>query len=253
MKRSLTPKVLIFVFLFTLFIGAAYAQAKVSGYAQEMNKLPALISALQTEKVTVKAWSVYARENSKTVSNLSSYFKEVRTLENHNEDIQWTPIAGNKNEQLKATGTRINKDYQETISYFAYPHKDGYRTYLIYEVNGKSWNEKKWGAIKGKINDQLSGLFQSKNGKIFTWASGEIDGTMDVGMNQKAKQFLTDLNATEIEKDKDKTFVSLSAYNKYWKDLIQTNGNKMNLQIGLRKTGGKTTVTLGTPIITAEY
>jgi len=253
MKKELSlSKALIVVFIITLFVGA-YAHAKVSHDERGMSELPALISTLKIEKVTLESWSVYARENSKTLNNLSSYYTKVRALENHNKDMQWTSINGNKDEQLKVTGVRSNKRYQEAINCFAYPYKDGYRTYLIYEVNGKSWNEKKWGTIHSKINKQLSKLFQRRDGKIFTLVSGKIDGTMDVSMNQKAKRFLADLHATEIEKDKDKTFVSLSAYTKYWKDLIQTNGNKMNLQIGIRKTGEETAVTLGTPIITTEY
>ena len=236
----------------TLFVGV-YAHAKMSKDEQGMDELPALIGTLKIEKVTLESWSVYARENSKTINNLSSYYEKVYALENDNKDMQWTSINDNKDEQLKTTGMRSNKGYQETISCFAYPYKGRYRTYLIYEVKGKSWNEQKWGEIHSKINEQLSDLFQRKDGETFALVSGKVDGIMSIGMNQKAKRFLTDLKATEIEKDNDKTFVSLSAYNKHWKDLIQTNGNKMNLQIGIRKTGEETTVTLGTPIITAEY
>ncbi|GGH84101.1 hypothetical protein JOD43_001911 [Pullulanibacillus pueri] len=252
MRQSFTHKILIFVFLFTFFIGA-YAHAHSQSYTLQMRKLPAIIGALHKENVSVNSWSVYGRENSETFLDKSEFYSKAATLKQQFSEFHWKDIEVQNEQQLKFTGTFNGEKYQETVTLFAYPYKNGFKTYFIYEAVGKHWDGKKWESISSDIDERLRAIFQNKNGKIFVWASGALDGKMDVGMTAKAQEFLSDLNAHEIEKIDDKTFVSLSAYNKHWKELIQTNGNKMNVQVGLRKAHEQTTVTIGTPIITTEY
>ena len=252
MRKSLTNKVLILSFIFILFLGA-YAHAHEQSYTLQMRTLPKIIDVLTSENVNVNAWSIYAREDSNTILNRAELYAKAQTLKQQFNQFKWGQMDVGDEKQLKLSGTLMGKKYQETVTLLAYPYKNKYKTYCIYVVKGRFWNEDQWKTISYKINDRIESLFNEKNGKIFTWASGDVDGKMDVGMKKKARQLLHDLNATEVEKIENKTFVSLSAYNKQWKEMIQTNGNKMNVQVGLRQQGQQTTVTIGTPIITTEY
>lgn len=62
------------------------------------------------------------------------------------------------------------------------------------------------------------------------------------------------LQAEERERLADETVVSISGYTKLWKPFISLNEDKMNLQVAThRDSHAGTQITVGIPIITAEY
>lgn len=63
------------------------------------------------------------------------------------------------------------------------------------------------------------------------------------------------LNAYEVEALRDATSTSVSAFSPQLGQPIMSNGREMNVQIALRndKVHQRTTITMGTPIITIEY
>ncbi|MEW8972031.1 MAG: YwmB family TATA-box binding protein, partial [Mesobacillus sp.] len=61
--------------------------------------------------------------------------------------------------------------------------------------------------------------------------------------------------AEEVEGAEEESFISTSAVSPLF-DKSLSNDHEMNMQLGLRKTdrlGAKTTLVVGTPIITIEY
>lgn len=58
-----------------------------------------------------------------------------------------------------------------------------------------------------------------------------------------------------MESLNEQRFVSISGFTNDWDHSIKTKNGKMNIQISLRSAGmgERTTVTVGTPIITTEY
>lgn len=63
------------------------------------------------------------------------------------------------------------------------------------------------------------------------------------------------LQTHELERLADDSVVSISGYTRLWQPHIMLNDQKMNLQVATDQdtaTGG-TLITVGTPIITAEY
>ncbi|GAA4720852.1 YwmB family TATA-box binding protein [Brevibacillus fulvus] len=63
------------------------------------------------------------------------------------------------------------------------------------------------------------------------------------------------LQANEIERLQDETVISVSGYTPVWKQSLNINGRKMNLQAATHRDTQSpgTRLTVGTPIITAEY
>ena len=59
----------------------------------------------------------------------------------------------------------------------------------------------------------------------------------------------------ELEKLEETSFISASAYTPLFQESIEGTSGAMNLQVGIREEGlgGKTTLVVGTPIITIEY
>lgn len=79
---------------------------------------------------------------------------------------------------------------------------------------------------------------------------------MVVDLYSQANELVRAFSGVSVEELKEETFVSLSAYTELWEQAIYTgHQHKMNLQVALRTEGlgSKTTVTIGTPIITSEY
>lgn len=71
----------------------------------------------------------------------------------------------------------------------------------------------------------------------------------------KILSIFSTLRATELERLQDETVVSISGYSAAWKPFIEINDQKMNVQVATHRdtqTEG-TSITVGTPIITAEY
>jgi hypothetical protein len=75
---------------------------------------------------------------------------------------------------------------------------------------------------------------------------------MDKVVPTIASDLMEIFDAKEIEALKEDNFMSVSANSPMFSDSI---GRDMNLQIGIRSEGlgGKTTIVVGTPIITIEY
>jgi hypothetical protein len=84
---------------------------------------------------------------------------------------------------------------------------------------------------------------------------GTVGDKMDTALPKTANHLLSVFKAKEIEALKEETFMSVSANSPMFKGSIDDQRDNMNLQIGIRSEGlgGKTTIVVGTPIITIEY
>lgn len=239
-------------FLLLLFFGAlTHTQAMTQ--PSPTQKVPQLVKALKDEGAHIQQWSLYARHQS-VAQTPSDFYEQAKILKGTFDSFQWSRITKTNDQHLEITGERQvpGMNSTEKITFFAYPHKDAIATYLVYELKGASWNQKSWTKFSTTLNSRLDVLFH-KNGKIFACATGFYSDTMDIVISKKAQEFLSRFHAKVIEKVEEKTFESVSAYTNDWVDSINTNGRKMNFQVGLRTVRSGTTVTIGTPIITTEY
>ena len=78
---------------------------------------------------------------------------------------------------------------------------------------------------------------------------------MSKSVSEHVTSLLQAFQAQEIESLKEDSFISTTAYSPLFGETIQTMTDEINLQLGVRKQGlgGKTTIVVGTPIITIEY
>ena len=69
------------------------------------------------------------------------------------------------------------------------------------------------------------------------------------------KHLLAVFKAKEVEALKEDAFISSSAYSTMFSESVEAGEKEMNVQLGIRNQGmgGKTTIVVGTPIITIEY
>lgn len=93
-----------------------------------------------------------------------------------------------------------------------------------------------------------------KNIRLYSCLNGQMDDKMGGAVSEKVSSFLHTLQAEKIEEMNEETFISASAYIKYWKAFILADEQKMNVQLSMKlKKNNQINVIIGTPIITTEY
>ncbi|WP_221567270.1 YwmB family TATA-box binding protein [Alkalihalobacillus sp. TS-13] len=228
------------------------AEAKQSTWSDQ--ELLDITRVMEQSDITIEGWSFYGKNNFGFVSDFTGYVSLVESLQAKSPNFRWGKIVETK-EHWNVTGHYKNPyGIEEKVSVFAYPHKNQYMAYIIYYVQGKSWDPESWKAFKPEYRHKVQ-LFLGENAKIYTCVEGIKSDKMGIVLQKLAKQLVQSFDASIIETLNEETFLSLSAYTDEWKPSIQSDRKRMNLQIGLRNSGigGKTTITIGTPIITTEY
>ena len=128
------------------------------------------------------------------------------------------------------------------------------QTYIVYEMTGKGWNEETREFIEGSIGNRINDIFHGKS-TIFSCVYGDFGDKMSKSVSEHVTSLLQAFQAQEIESLKEDSFISTTAYSPLFGETIQTMTDEINLQLGVRKQGlgAKTTIVVGTPIITVEY
>lgn len=246
-----------FIFISLYFGISGNGEAVESSLA--LTELEQISEVMDKHQIDVTNWTLYSRDLLNSWTEQGEFKDELKAIQQKTEHFNWQPlVTSESNGQTKALATFDHPDLgvTETLTYIVYPHNEELHSYLIYEVHGskKVTNEHKQ-TIFPILISRLEDLFK-KDTKIFTCISGNSSDKLNFGLYQQAERLLRDFSADKIEELKEETFISISAYTKAWNKSIQSNGKKMNLQVAIRdqgRLGGKTTITIGTPIITTEY
>jgi len=211
-------------------------------------------SVFKTENIMPSEWSLYAREHLvdlKSEKDVQVYAKE---LQRKFPEWNWSTTNTSEKWEVSAESPTSNH-HQETLQIMATHTKQPVNAYIVYRVSGKEWNKTAESFFTSNLfKNRLSDIFRGKP-TIFSCMKGEVGDKMDKALPEKASHLLSVFKAKEIEALKEDTFMSVSAYSPLFSDSIENEKNSMNLQIGIRSEGlgAKTTVVIGTPIITIEY
>ncbi|RDI41607.1 YwmB family TATA-box binding protein [Falsibacillus pallidus] len=213
-----------------------------------------MAEAIEHENGQVIEWSLYTREtlNMKDEEQFRSKLVELKR-----KFPKWNWKQPNGENRFAAVGTNpsaVDSALQEKIQLIS-TLKNGHRySYVIYEVSGQTWSSHIAESIKESFPERLALIYKEKPA-IFSCIKGEFNDKMDNVLLLKAGKLLKDLHAEEKESLKEKDFYSVSAYSPDFTQAVPLKNSQMNVQIGLRKNGmgAKTTVVIGTPIITIEY
>ncbi|MFC7319341.1 YwmB family TATA-box binding protein [Halobacillus campisalis] len=101
------------------------------------------------------------------------------------------------------------------------------------------------------LSDRVKAQIFTTNVTLYSFIKTEINGIIDeVLLYQKFQQTF---DITNIEQTTDESWTSRSGYTKRWDGAIELPSGAMNVQFAARNLGSATNVTIGTPILTAEY
>ena len=222
--------------------------------AKQGSDLWQMAEAVQHQNGQVIEWSLHTRETLDIEDE-----KQFRTKLSKLQQMfpQWDWQLENRTERLGAVGTSIstaNSAYHEKIQLISTLKNGHYFSYILYEVYGQGWSKEVADVIKGNFPNRLALIYKEKP-VIFSCIKGEFNDKMDNVLLREAKDLLAELHAEEKESLKEKDFYSVSAYSPDFTQAVPLKNSQMNVQIGLRKSGmgAKTTVVIGTPILTIEY
>lgn len=220
--------------------------------ADARQDLHTLASRLQDEHILIKKWSLYSRETLESVKSEEDRENLVEEIKDKFSSWSWTETKNE--EQHIVTATDVSSHFNESIKIISSGSNGQNHTYILYEVKGDSWDKRSESFLDEDLPARLADIFQSSP-ETFSCVEGVIGDKMDEALPIYMNGLLKAFDATEIEALEEETFMSTSAYSPLFAGHLSKD-HDMNLQLGLRKPdgmGGKTTIVVGTPIITIEY
>ena len=128
-----------------------------------------------------------------------------------------------------------------------------YDTYLVVQLSGSPKSLQDVDSVRENFVKALEEA--DLNPQISTCVRGMYNVKMSVDRQEgRILSIFRTLEAQELERLHDETVVSISGYTQLWEEFIPLHGEKMNLQVATHRSSDKGTfITIGTPIITAEY
>nr|WP_295973145.1 YwmB family TATA-box binding protein [uncultured Bacillus sp.] len=232
---------LVLLSLFTIsFIYFNFVSAK----EEPGTDLQKMADVLQRENIFIHEWTLYVRQKME-----GSGEKQQNMLREQFPELSWNISQGEDQWETSAFFSK-KRDVQESIRLLS----SGSEAYLIYEVKGKGWSDETEEFLQESVQQTISEVFQ-EDVTIFSCLTGEFGDKLDKSLDLYASNLLAAFDAQEIERLEEGSFVSATAYSPLFRESIKGQFEDMNVQVGLREEGlgGKTTLVVGTPIITIEY
>lgn len=213
-----------------------------------------MVSIFKGENILLNDWSLYAREHAVNLKSEAEVKEYVRKLQHEFPDWQWS--ENNTSQKWEATAlSPTSKHHKEMLQIMATHTNQPVDTYIVYRVSGKEWTKQTTSFFTtSQYKNRLTDIFLGKP-TIFSCIKGEFSDKMDTVLPKKVNNLMKSFQAKEIEALKEDKFMSVTAHSPLFNESIQNKKNHMNLQIGVRQQGlgAKTTIVVGTPIITIEY
>ncbi|MBA4536657.1 YwmB family TATA-box binding protein [Bacillus aquiflavi] len=248
-KISLTA-LLISIILFSFFF-----LENTATIANNKMDLAILAETLQDEDVVIKEWSLHARKITPEMNSKEEINQFFKQLKKQFPEWDWTTKKSERHYEIKGELLNLSSQpYNETIHLRSSANKNKFETYITYEIKGYKWSKEAELFVSKIAKKKIDDIFRG-NVTIFSCIKGEFSDRIEKALSRKANKFLTILDGEEIEALSEDSFVSVSAYTPLLGEVISNETNKMNLQLALRTEGlgARTTIVVGTPIITVEY
>jgi hypothetical protein len=237
-------------------IGYAHVQGAndVETYQQPLQEFYQLVK--NNEKMKLNEWRIRLREE-RVHSNMIDQGDFIDFVSEW-EDNGWEQKSiSTEGTEWKATFTYAQPNgTTESLQFFAYPTpaQIGLTHLITYEVLGTNGSVIESNIIGELVEERIHELELHDATTYIQIQASDKSKTTEI--EKTAQKLIQELGAKPVEALKENLFVSYSAYNPDWTSYLETNGNKMNVQVAIRENqrmGAGTTVTIGTPIITTEY
>ncbi|MCI1881127.1 MAG: YwmB family TATA-box binding protein [Sporolactobacillus sp.] len=243
---------LLLVMAWVLLTFAGGAVAPPIEQAKELERIPDFAHALTARGATVKDWTVFVREELPGTIDRLQFERFAEKERKQFADYSWKAIKRNDGVVSWIGRTAEKGETTDRFTIAAYPQGNRFRSVLLYQVRGESFDEQKWPSQRKNLRQAITEIFHGQE-TIFSCVRALRHDTMGLGLLEEGDRYLKLFSAAPVERLSEKTFVSLSAYTKAWNNNVNSGNRKMNIQVALRRDGDRTMITIGSPIITLEY
>lgn len=204
-----------------------------------------MASIVEEEGLSIQQWEVLAKEN----INPEKANEIAAFMEDHYPDASLSTEERDHGTKL-IWNRHKNNDVSETYI-IVIPDDSNYDYEFIFKLNGSAWNPSIVEYSQEIITTMKNHFFTENVTKfscLKTQPNDKIDNVIFL------ENVLKNWNVQTLDEMKENDFVVLSGYTSRWETVIPTADKPMNIQLAARKgLGGKTTFTIGTPIIVTEY
>ena len=244
-------KFIISIFLLIL-VGAIISYADIK-YNNEYNDYNKLIDTFNITESEFKFYNIKANSNiNYNVSKnnmMEACIDLINNLGFEESDVKWDQKWNDNQKQIYAQIENKNKN----ISIVGIKKNDN-EAYIIVDIlENKVYKDIV--DIYTIIEDTLN--MYSDDTNINVCISGEYTKKLqNTKYNDIFAKILYNMNAKEIDRIEDETFISITAYSKLLdENYLEYLGNKINLNIGMRysEDEDKTLLYIATPIIKLDY
>ncbi|MDL4838857.1 YwmB family TATA-box binding protein [Aquibacillus rhizosphaerae] len=231
--------------IFTIIIFSF--QTLSSASTNQLTEINQIANLLEQEDIFIDNWEVIVKEK-KDYQTFEQMLKKVKK--------EYEGYKFEKTETKNATKF-IFKPHKNDIvdeSFILIVPKSNAQEYEItYKITGNNWNEEIQETYENKLEEITRELF-TENLTKFSCIKTQSSVIMDrVSMLNHLQE---KLNVQALNNIHEEDFTVLSGFTPRWETVIPTSDKSlpMNVQLAAREgLGGKTTITIGTPIITTEY
>lgn len=224
-------------------------------FFQKEQDLAKIASIMEAEDILLQDWTFYAREFRAGLTSETDVKEYAAQFKRKFPDWTWTERTSGETWEATAVSPTSNH-HSEKLQIMATHTKKPFDAYIVYSVSGTQWNKASEQFFKtAQFKNRLNDIFRAKP-TVFACMKGIVNDKIETSLETRAGNLLAGFGAKEIEALKEEAFVSVSAESPMFSDSIDTTEkNNLNLQIGIRSEGlgAKTTIVVGTPIITIEY
>ncbi|WP_052144592.1 YwmB family TATA-box binding protein [Halalkalibacter okhensis] len=224
---------------------AFYTVQSVSSNTNTLNELVEIMEVVETKDMVMRSWDVYAKEENVIVLNEDEVEHVIKNKKETFNGFQWTEEQA-KDHQKTVGVKSSNHGLNERVVITSYESAGQHLVSLTHQISGVDWKAD----TLEFITDQLNG------DDVYVTVRATMAKVEGQTLDQLAEGLIDQFAGEVKEGMTESEFVSISAYTKSWDNGVAINEtDQINVQVGLRDLGqpGTVDVTIGTPIITAEY
>lgn len=237
MRKVIQTFILLSLGVVVFFMGYKQTEAM-----KPEEKLEQMTAVLREKGAQIQDWTWLAKGETDSVHDVHTFNQLLAQLETKASVTDWN--IEEAEEGYKATAVKKFPNYEERLVVTWTKVNTTHKTFIIYEVKGIKWDE--------SIVRKMDKIFSQKP-TIYTCVRAVLSDKIEGVLQNKARDILEGFEAKPVEALQERAFVTVSAYTVKWNDALSIHKEKMNVQVALRNADNKTTVVVGTPIITSEY
>ncbi len=247
-------------FVVVLLLGLVAVQfANSLGGHSNVQAANDLLELAEEKNWDIDEWQFLIRDEQGIILDRGAFEQHVHIVSKELDGWELTAFDTSEQEWKAVLTHQVpDTDMQETISLFAYPQQGQNQLSHTYTLQGSYAHTLSSKQLEPLLDKRID-FFSLNEATVYTQiksSQNSISFENGKPLPDVANDLLQTLHAETVEALQEESFVSFSGYLKDWDQAITTNNQDMNLQLAIRQEeglGSRTTVTIGTPIITTEY